>query len=222
VSKRICYNCGSDQADTAEHVIAKALIPEPRPDNLITVSACRACNEGFSKDEEYLRDRLSAVVGTFECGAPKTWDVAWRSMQRSEAQGKKLGFFKDVFKLPISVEIENGLSDTAIQINKGRANRVVEKMIRGFYFYHFNKPLGDVEFQMDILSSINPTGDRDRLIPVVRQLYDSPTWAQNFGPDTHVACMLAEDDDRAGLWGFKLLGRHILLALVTPKLYFDI
>ena len=101
MTKRICYGCGSDQALTAEDVIAKCLIPEPRPDNLVTVPACRQRNESVSKDEEYLRDRLSVAVGGPDFDVPQTWDVTWRSMQRREAKGKKLGLFKDVSPLPM-------------------------------------------------------------------------------------------------------------------------
>src|SRR5687768_9126871 len=124
VKKPLCFNCGSDRADTREHVIAKTLIPEPRPDNLITVSACRKCNSSLSIDEEYLRDRLSASVAGADFEAPKTWDVAWRSMQRPEAKGKKLGLFEEIVKLPFAVQTKNGLSDMGVQIEKRRVHRV--------------------------------------------------------------------------------------------------
>jgi hypothetical protein len=217
----ICYNCGTDQADTREHVIAKTLIPEPRPGNLITVPACRKCNESFSRDEEYLRDRLSATVAGAGFDAPKTWDIAWRSMKRPEAKGKKLAFFKEVSNLPFTVQTKNGLSDMSVELAKSRVNRVIEKMVRGFYFHHFNAPLGDVDFEMDLLSSINPTGNRKALMEVLEKIHRSPTWAQNFGPHTHVICALMDDDDRAGMWSFKFFGQHIAFAVVVPKLYFE-
>ena len=220
-SDRLCYNCGTREATTLDHVISKTLIPEPRPNNLLTVPACQECNGGFSKDEEYLRDRLSAAVGGYDFEAPATWDKAWRSMQRPKAKGKKFGLFRDVFKLPAPVETKDGPSDSAVLMNKQRVNRVVEKMVRGFYFHHFKKPLREVRFDIDILSSINARRDRQRLLESLRRVYESPTWAQNFGPDTHVVCGLAEEDDRAGLWAFKLLGQHIIVALVAPKGYFS-
>ena len=218
---RLCYNCGIREATTLDHVISKTLIPEPRPDNLVTLPACQECNGGFSKDEEYLRDRLSAAIGGHDFDAPATWDKAWRSMQRPKAKGKKFGLFKDVFKLSAPVQTKDGPSDMGVLMNKQRINRVVEKMVRGFYFHHFKKPLGDVKFDIDMLSSINARGDRQGLLESLRRVYDSPTWAQNFGPDTHVVCGLAEEDERAGLWAFKLLGQHIIVALVAPDGYFE-
>lgn len=218
--KRLCYNCGSREATTLDHVISKTLIPEPRPNNLITVPACPECNGGFSKDEEYLCDRLSAAVGGHDFEAPATWDKAWRSMQRPQAKGKKIGLFKDILKLPAPVETKDGPSNMGVLMNKRRVNRVVEKMVRGFYFYHFKKPLGEVTFDIDMLSSINARRDRKPLLEYLEKVFASPTWAQNFGPDTYAVCGLAEEDERAGLWVFKLLGQHILIALVAPKGYF--
>ncbi len=156
----LCFNCGIRDATTLDHVISKTLIPEPRPNNLVTVPACEKCNGGFSKDEEYLRDRLSACVGGHDFDAPATWDKAWRSMQRPMAKGKKLGLFKDIFQLPAPVETKAGPSDMGVLMNKQRVNRVVEKMVRGFFFHHFKKPLGDVQFDIDILSSVGGGGDR--------------------------------------------------------------
>jgi hypothetical protein len=202
-------------------VISKTLIPEPRPNNLVTVPACQQCNGGFSRDEEYLRDRLSAAVGGHDFEGPATWDKAWRSMQRSKAKGKKLGLFKDVFKLPGPVQTKDGPSDMGVLMDKHRVNRVVEKMVRGFYFHHFKKPLRDVQFDIDMLSAINAKGARQGLLELLRKVYERPTWAQSFGPDTHVVCGLAEEDDRAGLWAFKLLGQHIIVAVVAPRGYFE-
>jgi hypothetical protein len=219
--KIVCYNCGNTQADTAEHVIARTLIPEPRPGNLITVPACRQCNEAVSRDEEYLRDRLSAVVGGADFEAPAAWDVAWRFMQRPEAMGKKSAFFKDVLKLPSAVPTKNGPSDMAVGMEKRRVDNVIQKIVRGFYFHFFKEPLGNVEFEIDLLSSINPRGDRAALSNLLAKIYESPTWAQNFGTDTHAICAIAEDNQRAGLWSFKFFGQHIAVALVGPKGYFD-
>ena len=142
-------------------------------------------------------------------------------MQRPKAKGKKLGFFKDVLKLPQAVQTEGGPSDLGILMNKARVNRVVEKMVRGFYFHHFAEPLGEVDFEIEILSSINPKGNRQALLRSMGRAFESPTWAQNFGPDTHVVCALAEDDNRAGVWAFKLMGQHIVVAIVSPRGYFE-
>lgn len=217
MQKGICYDCGKEKADSREHVIARCLISPPLPGNLITVLACTDCNNSYSADEEYLRDRLSGVVGGANFEAPKIWDVAWRSMKRPQAKWKKLGFFKDVLKLPSAVQTKDGLSDMALQMNKGRVNRVIHKMVRGFYFHRTQQRLTEVECQFDLLSAVNPTGDRKRLLDLLEKISKCPTWAQEFGPDTSVTYKVTDDNDRASMWAFKLFGQHIAIAVVVPK-----
>jgi hypothetical protein len=47
-----CVYCGKG-ATTRDHVIPRCLLEKPYPSDLPTVPSCRACNEGYSKDEEY-------------------------------------------------------------------------------------------------------------------------------------------------------------------------
>lgn len=47
-----CIYCGKP-ANTREHVPSKTMLIEPFPENLPTIPACLACNNGFSADEEY-------------------------------------------------------------------------------------------------------------------------------------------------------------------------
>jgi len=50
-----CVYCGSTENLTAEHAPPKLIFPKPRPSDLITVRACKACNAAGSKDAEYFR-----------------------------------------------------------------------------------------------------------------------------------------------------------------------
>lgn len=59
-----CFYCGG-VADTRDHVPSKCLLESPYPSNLTVVGCCSACNEGFSKDEEYLICLLESVL----CGS---------------------------------------------------------------------------------------------------------------------------------------------------------
>jgi hypothetical protein len=49
----VCVYCGS-AATTVDHIPPKAIIPAKSRVNLPTVPSCRKCNNGFSKDDEYL------------------------------------------------------------------------------------------------------------------------------------------------------------------------
>lgn len=56
-----CIYCGGSE-ETTEHVPSRVLLDEPFPDNLPTMRACRDCNNGFAKDEEYFACLLGAVI----------------------------------------------------------------------------------------------------------------------------------------------------------------
>ena len=48
-----CIYCGGP-AETRDHVPSRCLLERPYPENLPVVASCARCNQGFSKDEEYL------------------------------------------------------------------------------------------------------------------------------------------------------------------------
>jgi hypothetical protein len=50
--KQPCIYCGKRNGDTDDHVPPRSIFPRPRPGNLVTVPACRECNEGFSDSDD--------------------------------------------------------------------------------------------------------------------------------------------------------------------------
>lgn len=66
-----CYSCGcfiSIDDRTVEHVPARVFLDRPFPENLATVYACRACNNGTSADELYTACLLEVMLaGTIDC-----------------------------------------------------------------------------------------------------------------------------------------------------------
>lgn len=48
-----CVYCGA-AVETREHVPSKAFLDSPYPENLPVIGSCKDCNEGFSKDEQYI------------------------------------------------------------------------------------------------------------------------------------------------------------------------
>lgn len=211
-----CYNCGATNPTTKDHVISKTFIPEPRPTNLITVPACRECNRSYSQDEEYLKDRLSSVIGHPDQFQSQIWDKVWKSMQRPQTRGRKLGLLKDVVPMQQPVLTERGVFTVGIRLNKARSNRVVEKMIKGFYYHHFKKRLAGVTFHIDFLSSLNPNRKSRKITNFVTDVLKSPTWSMMFGDRTWVACQLLQEDSRGGLWAIGLFGGHIIFVVVMP------
>ena len=56
----VCSFCGA-VPDNRDHVPSRVLLDKPYPENLPVVESCTGCNEGFSKDEEYLACFIECV-----------------------------------------------------------------------------------------------------------------------------------------------------------------
>lgn len=56
-----CVYCGGSN-DTCDHVPSRIFLDAPVPENLPVVGACRACNNSFSLDEEYLACLIESVL----------------------------------------------------------------------------------------------------------------------------------------------------------------
>lgn len=64
----ICVYCGK-VATTRDHIVARTLLVRPLPQNAPTVPSCRACNNRFSKDEQYFVAVLGMIGRTPEMEA---------------------------------------------------------------------------------------------------------------------------------------------------------
>src|SRR5262245_19265716 len=51
--KGLCVYCGSAQ-DDVDHIPPRSMIPEDSRAKIIQVPSCKACNNGFSRDDEYM------------------------------------------------------------------------------------------------------------------------------------------------------------------------
>ena len=60
-NKGFCVHCGGPD-ETRDHAPSKILLDDPLPDNLPVAPACYRCNNGFSRDEEYLACLLECVM----------------------------------------------------------------------------------------------------------------------------------------------------------------
>lgn len=166
-----CTYCRVREAETRDHVPPDCLFPVPRPDNLITVPACRICNERFGRDDEYFHqclmtaENLETVPTTEE---PR--ERARRGLARPQAQGllrKIVLSFQDV-----EVYSPGGIylgTQPALRVDRQRILGVIERIARGLYFavnqiavpeeygikcywdqYSFPKPIREVASQIGV------------------------------------------------------------------------
>lgn len=136
--KAWCIHCGEWIAGletNRDHVPSKCLLQEPHPANLPFVQVCKACNEGFSLDEEYVVAFLgSVVVGSTDpdrqCN-PK----AARILRRNPKLRARIDLAKTEYKTLI------GETRFVWKPESDRVNRVVLKNARGHAFYEYGEPM---------------------------------------------------------------------------------
>jgi hypothetical protein len=123
-----CVYCGGLD-ETRDHVPSRVFLDPPFPDNLPVVPACWACNNSFSRDEEYVACLIeSAVAGSTDPSRIRRPRVA-DMLRRSPALGARIeaGKYRDNGQLAFGVDTARVLS-------------VVLKLARGHAAYELSSP----------------------------------------------------------------------------------
>jgi hypothetical protein len=123
-----CVYCGGP-ADTRDHVPSRILLEPPYPENLPVVGCCEQCNQGFSKDEEYVVCLLEAVLaGCADPSEIKRASVA-RSLQRSPALRARI----EAARRQVDGRIE-------FAVETERMRNVMLKLARGHAAFELSQP----------------------------------------------------------------------------------
>src|SRR6266699_2028851 len=143
---RQCAYCGGVELVTRDHVPPKGIFSEPRPNDLITVPACRRChNDETSKDDEYFRLALQVRDGIdSHPDVIKARPALIRSLTNPRKEGMRKRLFENIFLrelvTPSGIFIKN---QWAIQTNMDRLRRVVSRIQRGLFYHHKGYRLPD-------------------------------------------------------------------------------
>jgi hypothetical protein len=133
-----CIHCGGWIAGletNRDHVPTKTLLRKPFPDNLPVVKVCKACNEGFSLDEQYLVAFLGSVLsGTTDPGAQLN-PVARRILQTNESLRARIERSKTSYQT-MGGEIRHVWKPEQVRID-----RVLIKNARGHAFFEYGEPM---------------------------------------------------------------------------------
>jgi hypothetical protein len=144
IQKNICAYCGAKDNLTKDHVPPKNLFPKPRPNDLVTVKACKSCHSTTSKDDEYFRLKISMREDiASHPAASDIWSTVFRSLSRSQSTGLKKQVFLDLRY--VNLKTSSGLylgKSIGYVVDMKRIRRVVEHTIRGLYFIESGNPLG--------------------------------------------------------------------------------
>ena len=141
---QICYLCGNpflldEENINRDHVPPRQFfadeIRKNHNPNLLTLPVHKNCNSSYQIDEDYLANSLVPfAIGSYSANA------YFLEMKENIKKGKKLGL---MFKIVKEFEFRpSGLylpNNKMIKRMEGkRIQRVIWKIVRGLYFYHFN------------------------------------------------------------------------------------
>jgi hypothetical protein len=133
-----CAYCGARGIITSDHVPPKGIFSKPRPNDLITVPACRRCHSKTSMDDEYfrnvlfMRDDLGGHPDVERGRATVT-----RSLENPCKIGMLRGLFKDIFLA--DVVTPGGIfikKQWALRTDMVRVRGVVSRTMKGLFYHH--------------------------------------------------------------------------------------
>ena len=123
-----CVYCAGPE-ETRDHVPSRVLLDAPLPENLPVVWSCYSCNQGFSRDEEYLACLLEAVlVGSTEPDTierPKVADILRRA---------------PTLRARIEAARITDAEGTRFHVESDRIKNVLLKLARGHAAYELSQP----------------------------------------------------------------------------------
>jgi hypothetical protein len=160
--KEYCYFCGKESI-SREHVPPKCLFPEKKDSpagknyriNLITVPSCSIHNLKKSKEDEYLLAVLSINILNNRTGTDQAITKTLRTFSHSDKFAKR--FFNKTYPLVIKDTLNATVGESiAIELNQDRLDSILEHIVRGIYFHHFNERL---EWELKVINEFSMTID---------------------------------------------------------------
>ncbi len=217
-----CVYCGAFEADTFDHIPPKGIFSQPRPNNLITVPACRQChNDETSKDDEYFRLALQVRDGIdTHPDVIKARPTLLRSLQNPRKLGMRNALLKNIvlteLVTPSGIFIKKQL---AIQTDMKRLSRVMSRTMKGL-FYHHNKYRLPDGYDARVIDQDSfqkwPANDREVYEKMINQILARPgvtigngVFTYRFGFNTN--------DPNDTCWIFVFYGQAGFLGRTFPQ-----
>lgn len=141
--EQVCVICGVNPATTRDHIPPKGVFATPRPSDLITVPTCNTCNSGTSTEDEAFRVYLNIHAGLENKATEELWQ---KDVVRSFRHNKRLGAQIISAMKPAVLSMKSSLILKPVMVGRWDGEvfqKTFEKIIRGLYFHHFNRVLGN-------------------------------------------------------------------------------
>jgi hypothetical protein len=213
-----CAFCGKFPANTRDHIPPKGIFPRPRP-NLITVPACRRCNGGTSKIEEEFKVYLSLRVGINNIATRKLWDAeAMRTLKHNPRLRNRILRSTETVSLRSPAGIILG-ERSAAPWPAAVHDPIIEKTIKGLYYYHYGEVLADrVQIQTQWFSTLEDVTNWSRRIhPSLEQLWTELPGSGNIGNEYfRYRYAKAIDSPLHSTWMFDFYRAHFTGGYTSP------
>lgn len=139
----LCCYCGLEKATTKDHIPPKAIFTKPRPSDLITVPCCFRCNNDASTTDEGFMTYLGMQIARQGGEAERLFKEAVLATAKHNNKLRKtiLQSMYPVEYVPKDgSELRKGM---AVPWNSEAHDATIERMVRGLFFYHYGKVIGD-------------------------------------------------------------------------------
>jgi len=142
MKERICYLCGQEITGkiSKEHVPPKQfyakVFRQVNSPNLLTLLSHEDCNKFYQADEDYF---FAALAGLNEDAQIHDWlmgDVR-KKIWRNNASGLRQKVLSEFSKTYSGIYLPNNL--VAKKFDVARARKVVWKIVRGLFYYHYSR-----------------------------------------------------------------------------------
>jgi hypothetical protein len=133
-----CVYCLTNTELSRDHVPPKALFPEARRDDLITVPSCDKCNQATAKDEEYVLALLNFGPGGDSLEGQKLKARIDRAYARGTGLVRKM---RSSLRVAYEKTPDGILPRRAVVTDMESVDRVLDKIVRGLYYFEYRQPL---------------------------------------------------------------------------------
>lgn len=209
-----CIYCGETKNITRDHVPPQCLFPDPKPTNMITVPACKPCNESYKLDDEFFRVCVLSQADLHPTGR-KLWNekVTGPTLNRKSSleRSPALANFLANQLITVNLKSETGIclgKRDAILFPADRINRVIERIVRGLFWHHYRIRIGS---NIGFLSVMNP--NIEKISNIINKIAISSIGGDVF---YYRYANVAEDPEQS-MWFLLFYKRILFSAFLTRE-----
>ena len=135
VSEKRCVYCGVINPDSRDHIPPKGIFPKPRPNNLITVPACKSCNREWSSDDELFKMIIGIKAGMEGKSEIKLWESTKHTVRHNKSLRRLIEEAKRInIKTPGGIIIGDAYS---VKFPDNKVRLMCDRIIRALYYHHY-------------------------------------------------------------------------------------